>query len=393
MDEEIKITKQRKKIPKLDAERLLSEPGIPKMRKLLRSGDLKKKLRLKGKGHEFSDAARLLNYYQMWLDQLYPRAKFADALQLVEKAGHTKKLQMYRKSWIDEGKPGFVRREDVELAVDMRDAAQEHESFHPMQIQSSNIPQQEMEEDPTAMFFAGGNDEEEPNAGGPDDDELDALLAQNGGISSKPPSKRVADVDSEGEDDLDALLAQESSSKRRTAPTMEDPDELDALMTEHHAAEYRPGPISEIPIQDEEEDDELDAILNEHSQTKAPEKTSEAPSNGIDTFEEDDDELDALFSHQQAAAASEPELPATRFDVSASASETLIREDALPGSGDVPELDSNAVSSSPIPNVRTDELDDLMDEHDATVEKQKVVDSEIVGEFLSSSPIPNRDSQ
>ena len=398
MDEEIKITKQRKKIPKLDAERLLSEPGIPKMRKLLRSGNLKKKLRFKGKGHEFSDAAKLLNYYQMWLDQLYPRAKFADALQLVEKAGHTKKLQMYRKSWIDEGKPGFVRRQDVEQAVDMQDTAQQYESFNPAEKLSNNTSQKEAEEDPTAMFFAGGNDDDEPSAGGPDDDELDALLAQDGGVSSKPNSKPngkgVADVDSEGEDDLDALLAQETSNRRHTAPTMEDQDELDALMTEHHAAEYKPRQVSEIPTQDdEEEDDELDAILNEDSQTKAPEKTSEAPSNDLDTFDGDDDDLDALFSHQPTAAASEPELPATRIGTSAPAPETLSLENALPGSGDVPELDSTAVSSSPIPNVRTDELDDLMDEHDATVEKQKVPDSEIVGEFLSSSPIPNRDSQ
>jgi len=72
------------------------------------------------------------------------------------------------------------------------------------------------------------------------------------------------------------------------------------------------------------------------------------------------------------------------------------REDTPPSTEEVPELDSNAVSSSPIPNVRTDELDDLMDEHDATVvEKQKStsMDSGIVGGFLSSSPIPNRESQ
>lgn len=43
IDEEVKIIKQRKKIPKLDAERLLSEVGIPKIRTLVRSGQFTKK--------------------------------------------------------------------------------------------------------------------------------------------------------------------------------------------------------------------------------------------------------------------------------------------------------------------------------------------------------------
>ena len=47
----------------------------------------------------------MLNMYQLWLDDLYPRAKFADALAIIEKVGHTKRMQVDRKAWIDEGKP------------------------------------------------------------------------------------------------------------------------------------------------------------------------------------------------------------------------------------------------------------------------------------------------
>jgi len=43
--------------------------------------------------------------YQLWLDELYPRAKFMDGLAIIEKLGHKKKLQIFRRSWIDEGKP------------------------------------------------------------------------------------------------------------------------------------------------------------------------------------------------------------------------------------------------------------------------------------------------
>ena len=48
--------------------------------------------------------ARLLNAYQLWLDDLYPRAKFADGLAIIEKLGHTKRLQTMRREWINEGK-------------------------------------------------------------------------------------------------------------------------------------------------------------------------------------------------------------------------------------------------------------------------------------------------
>ncbi|KAF3481013.1 chromosome segregation in meiosis protein 3 [Arthroderma uncinatum] len=99
IDDEIKVTKKRAPIVKLDETRLLSQAGIPKLRKTAKT-----KLKLKGKGHEFSDAARLLNFYQLWLDDLYPRAKFSDGLSIIEKLGHTKRLQVMRKEWIDEGK-------------------------------------------------------------------------------------------------------------------------------------------------------------------------------------------------------------------------------------------------------------------------------------------------
>lgn len=80
-------------------------------------------MKFKGKGHEvwrpkevkrhrltsydlqYSDVARLLNVYQLWLDDLYPRAKFADGLAIIEKLGHTKRMQTMRREWINERKP------------------------------------------------------------------------------------------------------------------------------------------------------------------------------------------------------------------------------------------------------------------------------------------------
>lgn len=42
--------------------------------------------------------------YQLWLDALYPKAKFGDGLAIIEKLGHTKRMQLLRRDWINEGK-------------------------------------------------------------------------------------------------------------------------------------------------------------------------------------------------------------------------------------------------------------------------------------------------
>ncbi|EMT74547.1 Chromosome segregation in meiosis protein 3 [Fusarium odoratissimum] len=112
IDEEIDV-KKRARVPnvKLDEERLLGPKGIPKLRQ--RAKDLK----IKGKGHEafqFSDASRLLSFYQLWLDDLFPKAKFLDALTMVEKAGHKKRVMIARNDYINESKPKDRTADDEE---------------------------------------------------------------------------------------------------------------------------------------------------------------------------------------------------------------------------------------------------------------------------------------
>jgi replication fork protection complex subunit Csm3/Swi3 len=41
----------------------------------------------------------------LWLDDLFPRAKFVDGLAMIERLGHSKRLQTMRRAWIDEEKP------------------------------------------------------------------------------------------------------------------------------------------------------------------------------------------------------------------------------------------------------------------------------------------------
>lgn len=62
--------------------------------------------------------ARLLQHYQLWLDELYPRAKFADGLVMIEKLGHKKRLQTMRREWIDEGTPRRTMIEEADVVLD-----------------------------------------------------------------------------------------------------------------------------------------------------------------------------------------------------------------------------------------------------------------------------------
>jgi len=204
-DAEIKVRKQRKPVPKLDEARLLSDEGVPKLRRVA-----KRKLKFKGKGHEFSDIAGMLNLYQLWLDDLYPRAKFRDALGMVEKVGHSKRMQITRRNWMDETKArpramSVERVGDVEMSGALGgDTAGEHpqgedEMNHDDAIYAETARAQAVQQDDTDM---------------PEDDELDALMAeQSANIPQQPPTQPQRhkgpfeddDAESDG-DELDALL-------------------------------------------------------------------------------------------------------------------------------------------------------------------------------------------
>lgn len=146
--------------------------------------------------------ARLLQHYQLWLDELYPRAKFADGLVMIEKLGHRKRVQTMRREWIDEGKPGRGTVEetdgvgDEDPSVDRqahrspdgvapgierlctpppaRDDDEDLYSATPQAVQEQRRREREAEAG-KSLFVS-----DDEGDGGPDGDELDALLAEDG---------------------------------------------------------------------------------------------------------------------------------------------------------------------------------------------------------------------
>ncbi|OTA58818.1 Swi3-domain-containing protein [Hypoxylon sp. EC38] len=286
IDEAVAVKKKaRAPIVKLDESRLLSEKGIPRLRRKARD------LKFKGKGHEFSDTARLLSFYQLWFDDLFPKAKFLDAAAMAEKAGHKKYMRMKRMEWIDEGKPkpAGMSGDEEDLFGEANNQPEERDpAVFPARIapifqnrgsEKAQTPTRDDVPDDDEDFYNAtpmaakttqpasasvfGNGEKSTgsasaslfgNGAEPDEDDLDALMAEEEAQRTKPTSlfgdgagKAKQPQPELGEDDLDALMAEAEAeqgpppqaskpvSKSTKAAVNDDEDDLDALMAEAEA--------------------------------------------------------------------------------------------------------------------------------------------------------------
>ncbi|KAL7928990.1 replication fork protection component Swi3 domain-containing protein [Trichoderma chlorosporum] len=227
IEEEVSVQK-RVRVPnvKLDEERLLGPSGIPKLRR--RAFGLK----LKGKGHEFSDAARLLSFYQLWLDDLFPKARFLDALAMVEKAGHKKALVTARSEWINEGRPKAGNDgddDDLDIgAVAITEDSQATEAGISTQNRQKTPERDQVPDDddlygatPRAPARSTNPLRPAPPNDAPDDDDLEALMAEAESMDSRQAATATTKQNTtsgtqhlDEEDDLDALIAEAEAQDR-----------------------------------------------------------------------------------------------------------------------------------------------------------------------------------
>ena len=171
--------------------------------------------------------------YQLWLDDLYPKAKFADALAIIEKLGHTKRMQLMRREWIEEGKPKATIEEGVAATSPTATNDQSHgqDSNRLVELRSEDAQRPRTptrtafeERDlygasPTARLAPAAPpiSRDEPAAAGPaeqpEEDELDALLAEDAGkgeaavpamglVTSRPAQGSAGD---DFEDEMEAM--------------------------------------------------------------------------------------------------------------------------------------------------------------------------------------------
>ncbi|KAJ1062871.1 hypothetical protein K5549_004900 [Capra hircus] len=86
----------KRNIPKLNAERLVSERGLPALRHVF------EKAKFKGKGHEAEDLKTLIRHMEHWAHRLFPKLQFEDFIDRVEYLGNRKEVQTYFVSNNDE---------------------------------------------------------------------------------------------------------------------------------------------------------------------------------------------------------------------------------------------------------------------------------------------------
>jgi replication fork protection complex subunit Csm3/Swi3 len=142
--------------------------------------------------------SRLLNLYQFWLDDLYPRAKFADGLAIIEKLGHTKRIQTMRRQWIR----GATAKESDPLQ-ESSDRRASHPAREEVDVES---PALDATEGSGTSWDPNANGQKDPGGDGlflsddeahgndqPPEDELDALLAEDGMLQTSTAGHVAAD--------------------------------------------------------------------------------------------------------------------------------------------------------------------------------------------------------
>ncbi|XP_038623530.1 TIMELESS-interacting protein [Tachyglossus aculeatus] len=87
-DPPVNIRKRVKRnLPKLDAQRLISERGLPALRQMFDN------VKFKGKGHEAEDLKTLIRHMEHWAHRLFPKLQFEDFIDRLERLGNKKEVQ------------------------------------------------------------------------------------------------------------------------------------------------------------------------------------------------------------------------------------------------------------------------------------------------------------
>jgi replication fork protection complex subunit Csm3/Swi3 len=152
----------------------------------------------------------MLNMYQLWLDDFYPRAKFADGLAIIEKLGHTKRVQYMRKQWIDEGKPRHATEQDEDDVEPIElDQTLQADREHMEGVETENLLQsQEGGASRHELIDGTGDTAGATVDGDPDMDELDALLAESAGptmLANLQTKAAITQVEDPFADEMEAM--------------------------------------------------------------------------------------------------------------------------------------------------------------------------------------------
>ena len=159
---------------------------------------------------QYSDSSRLLNLYQLWLDDLYPRAKFPDGLAMIEKLGHSRRMQTMRREWINEGKLNESYKEkDIDASPSSKDLQQKQPrtsgTDEPKTLRGRNNmidpdtgEDQSFTAEPATVLSSKKSNRVDQGLflsdNEPEEDELDDLLAENAGRVDFPELSTLSET-------------------------------------------------------------------------------------------------------------------------------------------------------------------------------------------------------
>lgn len=215
----------------------------------------------------------MLKLYQLWLDDLFPKARFLDALAMVEKMGHKRQLQVARMDLINEGQPKSVHEDSLfdepALPRTEKDSTRALTKLAPM-FENATTERPKTPERGSGTVDIDNLYDATPLAARPKPAAAASLFG--GGSTSLFGGDKSKDDNDVPDDDLDALMAEaeaENTTKSTQSVVMrvdDDMDDLDAWMAEAEAdGSSRPtepvaASFQKPAVQRDEFEDDLDAM-------------------------------------------------------------------------------------------------------------------------------------
>ncbi|KZO95845.1 Swi3-domain-containing protein [Calocera viscosa TUFC12733] len=112
-DEDEEEGPKRRVMAKIDAERLLGEYGFPALVQQT------KNFKPKGKGHEKDDLDRVMTLYQLWAHRMFPKRRFIDTVERVEKVCREKRMLVALSVWRDALNPNAPQNKEPVSEADI----------------------------------------------------------------------------------------------------------------------------------------------------------------------------------------------------------------------------------------------------------------------------------
>ncbi|KZT58953.1 Swi3-domain-containing protein [Calocera cornea HHB12733] len=233
---------KRRVMAKIDAERLLGEYGFPALVQQT------KNFKPKGKGHEKEDLDRVMTLYQLWAHRMFPKRRFIDTVERVERVCREKRMLVALSVWRDALNPNAPHNKEPVSEADIILSDGEDGSRQP------------------AAATGTGEDDQPPTGatgrGDDDDSDNEEIWAE---ILSRMKSNNAASSAQAGD------TAAPNTAKQQQEPLFaEDEDALwDEMMREEEGQAMKTTEPIKSAVQAENEDALWDEMMKEQEQEVA----------------------------------------------------------------------------------------------------------------------------